>query len=176
MFRNINPEHYKSRFVDDISPYKVVHGHFHPSKYDGLQQALRITFLRHPVDNIHSIFRFWSAAPLGSWDNHVFHYFKSYSLSIECFAALPVLRHLYSKQYFGGFDMNRFNFIGDYSVRQNEIKRLSTLLGVMIPQDIRINVTEELNVAPNSIDESTFRKLSNILADDIEFYHKFVGR
>jgi hypothetical protein len=174
--RNINPEHYNSIFIRDISPYKVVHGHFHPSKYDGLEQALRITFLRHPVDNIQSIFRFWSAAPLGSWDSPIFNYFKTHGLSIECFAALPVLSHLYSKQYFGGFDMNRFNFIGDYSVRQNEIKRLSALLGVSIPQDIRLNVTDELNVAPDRIDESTFGKLSDILADDIEFYNKFVGR
>src|SRR5258706_13066569 len=37
----------------------VVHGHFRPHRYGHLNDATFVTFLRHPVDNLLSIWGFW---------------------------------------------------------------------------------------------------------------------
>lgn len=174
--RNIDPESYSLDPVSSIAPYRIVHGHFHPGKYDGLDNAFRLTFLRHPVDNVMSIFRFWSAHPPGMWDSPVFRYFKENALSIQRLAMLPAIRFLYSRVYFGGFDMSRFNFIGDYHCYRSELLRLGNLLGVEFDLDLRINVTSEifgegLEGAPVDV-----CILSSILAEDIKFYEQHAGK
>ena len=74
---NIDPNYYEMNPITSISPYHVVHGHFHVSKYVQVKNARLITFLRHPIDNVISIYRYWSALEESVIDNPVFKYFKS---------------------------------------------------------------------------------------------------
>lgn len=174
--RNIDPESYHLDPITTIAPYRVVHGHFHPGKYDALGNAFRLTFLRHPVDNVMSIFRFWSAHPPQMWDSPLFHYFKENALSVQRLAMLPAIRFLYSKTYFGGFDMSRFDFIGDYRDYPRELQRLGRLLGVEFDLALRLNVTQEIQRDdPKSALQDT-SGLSEILAEDIRFYERHASK
>src|SRR5262249_37714095 len=49
----------KAQKNSSILGARVIHGHFHPSKYEFVKHAKRITFLRHPVDNLISIYYYW---------------------------------------------------------------------------------------------------------------------
>ncbi len=181
--RNIDPHFYEVDPVETIAPYRAVHGHFHPRKYDKLDEAFRLTFLRHPVDNIISIYEFWRAHEKGFWDHPIFSYFKESNLSITRLAMIPQLKYLYSASYFGGFNMERFDFIGDYSQYDQELARLGTLLGVSFDLGVRHNVTANLarvsSMLPSgqkAISDNDYAQLARILKDDIEFYEQYRGR
>lgn len=173
---NIDPECVYLDPINSIAPYRVVHGHFHPAKYNKLDEAFRMTFLRHPVDNVISIFRFWSANPPGMWDSPLFRYFKENKLSVQRLAMLPVIRFLYSQTYFGGFDMSRFDFVGEYGDYPRELQRLGGRLGVEFDLALRLNVTptiQEKNLQVTQLDACA---LSDILAEDIRFYERHAGK
>lgn len=173
---NIDPELFHINPITTIAPYSVVHGHFHPAKYDSINQAFRLTFLRHPIDNVLSIFRFWSANSPEMWSSLLFRYFKENGLSVQRLAMLPAIRFLYSKTYFGGFDMRRFDFIGDFTDYPQELKRLGDQLGVEFDLSLRLNVTERPNEKNWQLSSFETDALSTILAEDIGFYEKYAGK
>jgi len=173
---NVDPESYRIYPITSIAPYRVVHGHFHPIKYDALGDTFRLTFLRHPVDNVMSIFRFWSASPSGMWDSPLFRYFKENALTVERLAMLPIIRFLYARTYFGGYDMSRFDFIGDYSKYSNELLRLGDLLSVKFDTSLRLNVTQKLQSVDLLASPKTCSVLTDILIEDIKFYEQHVGK
>lgn len=162
--------------ITTIAPYRVVHGHFHPAKYNAIDEAFRVTFLRHPIDNVMSIFRFWSVHPPGMWDSVLFRYFKENKLSVQRLAMLPAIRFLYSRTYFGSFDMRRFDFIGDYSDYPRELQRLGGLLGVDFDPKLRLNVTPDIHEDNLHLATSDSSDLSDILAEDIIFYERYAGK
>ncbi|MBV5349908.1 hypothetical protein JZU71_01740 [bacterium] len=175
---SIDPAFYRLNPIRSIATRKLVHGHFCPGKYDCLSNAFRLTFLRHPVDNVFSIYRFWSAHDKDDWDSPVFHYFKEHSLSLERFAMLPKIRYLYSEVYFGGFDMGRFNFIGDYRNYDEELLRLGALLGVEFDMSVRLNTTQGCSNEFCSVIDAERKhdeSLRNILDQDIRFYERYAG-
>lgn len=173
---NIDPEWSRLNPITAIAPYRVVHGHFHPAKYNKLDEAFRITFLRHPVDNVMSIFRFWSVNPSGMWDSPLFRYFKENKLSVQRLAMLPAIRFLYSQTYFGCFDMSRFDFVGDYSDYPGELQRLGDRLGVEFDLALRLNVTPDVQGNNLQTDPPGTGALSDILAEDISFYERYAGK
>ena len=162
--------------VTTVAPYKVIHGHFHPSKYNSIEQAFRITFLRHPVDNLISIFRFWSLSPPEISKSSLFSYFKDNKLSVQRFAMLPAIRFLYSRTYFGGFDMSQFDFIGDYKDYSMELLRLGGILGVDFNPKLRLNVTSEIQNDNSHLSIGDLGELFKILAEDIAFYERHAGK
>lgn len=92
---------------------------------------------------------------------------------------LPKIRNLYSQVYFGDFDMDRFNFIGDYQNYDKELRRLGGLLGVEFDLNVRLNVTQEYaGEGGTSLDvgEESIESLSSILEKDIRFYECYVGK
>lgn len=171
----LDPESYRLDPITSIAPYRIVHGHFRPEKYDALVDAFRLTFLRHPIDNVMSIYRFWRAHSSEIPYTPLFHYFKERDLSVQRLAMLPAIRFLYTKTYFGSFDMTRFNFIGDYRNYPRELQRLGSLLGVELDLGLRINVTREIAGDDPRSDRSAIAALSDILADDIGFYERYAG-
>lgn len=178
----IDPNSYDVSPIKSISPFKIVHGHFHPRKYAHLVNAYRLTFLRHPVDNIMSIYNFWSARELNFWSHPVFNYFKKANLSLSRLAMLAQLRYLYSRTYFGGFDMANFDFIGDYACYEQELMRLGESLGVRFDRDVRHNVTAHQmgpagsGCSHRALSDDEFAELARILKDDIDFYEAYKGR
>lgn len=171
---NIDPQYYKLNPIHEIKHHKVVHGHFHPSKYQFVSNAFRMTFLRHPVDNIVSIFYFWKKHALGELNGPIFKYFKEMNLSITQFALIPKIRYLYSKSYFSNFDMSDFDFIGNYDKYDDELLRLGDILNVDFDLSIRENINE-ISLERNRLFNINYKKLCLILKDDIDFYDSYKG-
>jgi hypothetical protein len=175
---HLDPEYFVRRPVEVPAGIDVVHGHFSPRRYSHLEDVTFVTFLRHPIDNLLSIYAFWKTFPRCGDPLH--EYFLNYNLTVVETARLPVLRHLMSRTYFGNFDMGRFAFIGDASTYRQDLERLSTIVGRQL-QHLRENVTIERERASGSeslyanlkADTSLRQTLTDILAEDIAFYEKF---
>lgn len=180
---NLDPNCYAFDPIRSIHPHEVVHGHFHPKKYACLDNCFRVTFLRHPVDNLISIWKFWSAHDRGHFPSALFQYFKDRRLSVVQTAALPALRWLYTRTYFGDYDMGAFDFIGDYAAYDADLTALGGKLGVEFRLDVRLNVTAELmGKAEGTVDDAAAcdavqrAALADLLRDDIAFYDRYRGQ
>lgn len=115
-----------------------LHGHFHPGQFD-LDGVSLFTMLRHPIDNIVSIYFFWKTCP--PHGNPLHDYFITQELSLIDMAKLPALRFLYSERYFGGFDMGKFSVVGRYDDRPEYFRSLKYKLGLELDSSIEMNVT-----------------------------------
>ena len=153
---------------------KVVHGHFRPGKYHLIKDAYRLTMLRHPVDNLISIYCYWKKIP--PQPNAVHQYFLANKLDVVGLAKLPIMQYLYSDTYFGGWDMRRLDFIGRHENRTEDLKRLSHTLGITMDIDLHLNATEPGGVDSLRMeimsDAKIMRSISDLLLQDINFYEK----
>lgn len=168
----------KKRPTDLPDSIQVVHGHFRPCKYDLVKNVFRMTMLRHPVDNLISIYCYWKKIPIQP--NAVHRYFLENNLDILSLARLPIMQNLYCVTYFGGWDIRRLDFIGRHENRSDDLSRLRKILGVSMNNEIHLNSTE-----PNGIDKEREAIMSNkrvkgcltdLLIKDIKFYDKYAGR
>jgi hypothetical protein len=169
--RLLDPDRYFARGQKIPGGVDCVHGHFHPGKYEIPRDAVLSTILRDPVENIISIFTFWKS--IGRGHDALHDYFMDQGLSILETAKLPLLRHLFSETYFGGFDMGRFDIIGRHDRRGVALEKLGALMGKRFEADVRENVTvaseERLAMAA---DPKLRAALEDILMRDIAFYER----
>jgi hypothetical protein len=169
--RNIDPERYftKERLLPEN--VRCLHGHFHPGQFN-LENVFLFTLLRHPVENIISIFSFWKTLP--SQGNPLHDYFLSQRLDIIEMARLPLLRRLYSQTYFGSFDMSRFNLVGRHENRDSACLELERATGVSIDSSLYLNLTPATEERARLMaDASIMGALHQILEDDVRFYDRF---
>ena len=149
---------------------RIVHGHFRAQRYASAR-AYWMTFLRHPVDNLISIYFYWKSITTPSHDLH--QRFLREQPSILDFAKYPGIQRLMSDTYFGGFDMNRFDFIGFYETRDVDIPRLASSLGLPLVAETHIHKTigsaERLSV---EADASIRQSLADLLTEDMVFYER----
>jgi hypothetical protein len=156
---------------------RAVIGHFHAARYDRVAHAFRATILRHPVDNLISIFFFWrTLAPARNVPAHL--RFLAESPSFEAFARYPEFRTLMSVAYFGGYDMDRFDFIGFHETRSDDIPLLAKAIGIPLDPAVHVNRThaDAREVAALRSDAPLMRRVKKSLADDVIFYEKAVAR
>jgi hypothetical protein len=166
----------KAREVGCAPGVKVVHGHFHPSKYELMSNAKKITFLRHPVDNLISIYYFWKTLKEG---HCLLNYARNSQLGLLDVARLPAIRYLLSRTYFGGVDMDTFDFIGFMESYAEDLRMLSGLLSIPI-----VESKENFNRYPGYQDKvgairSDNRLMSTLhdcLIEDIRFYERIKMR
>ena len=174
---SIDPDYYERHKIFSLGKYKVVHGHFSPNKYQYVKDAVRIAFLRHPVDNVISIYYYWKT--LDRTDSPILNYVRDHKLSILEFASLPKIRWLYSKTYFGCYNMSAIDFLCEFNCYNDQLDRLSELLDIKLNKDICINRTGENNACIKELKEKTLsdshvrNRLALLLADDISFYEMF---
>ena len=105
----------------------VVHGHFWAKKYERIENAFRITFLRDPIERTISHYYFWLNTP---GDGHSLHQRvldREWECSICSFAAM---RGFYRHYFFRDVNIAGFDFIGYMSFFDEELGRLEALLGV----------------------------------------------
>lgn len=168
--RQLDPEQYFSRNRGLPVGIRCLHGHFHPAQFN-LEDTFLFTLLRHPVDNIISIYFFWKALPPQGQPLH--DYFLSRGMDILAMARLPLLRHLYSRTYFGGFDMTRFDLVGRHEARAAALDKLSQVAGVAIDTSVQVNVTGVSAEREKLLaDGARMQQLHDILDEDIRFYEK----
>lgn len=149
---------------------RLVHGHFRAQRYASTE-AYWMTFLRHPVDNLISIYFYWKALPEPGHELHG--RFLRERPSVLDFATYAGLTSLMAETYFGNFDMSRFDFIGFFENREADFPRLSKDLGLPLKADVHVNRTahtsERLEL---EADLSVRRKLTDLLAVDVAFYER----
>jgi len=134
-----------------------------------------MTFLRHPVDNILSIFNYWLSIPTQPHSLH--QKFKENPVDLLEFSKIESLRYLYTKTYFGDWDMKKFHFVGSHENREADLGRLGERLGVAFDPSIYVNPTTDWNpVKKPAVDDETLAELAEILADDIALYETFALR
>jgi hypothetical protein len=149
---------------------KLVHGHFRAQRY-AASDAFWMTFLRHPVDNLISIYFYWSTAMGGT--NAIKTRFLRERPSVLEFARYPGINRLMSETYFGNFDMRRFDFLGFYERRETDIPRLGQDLGLPLLASVHENRTNEsIERLELEADASVRRQLIDILTTDVAFYER----
>ena len=170
--RVLDPHTYFSRRERLPAGIRCVHGHFHPGKFDLTGDVGLFTLLRHPVDNILSIYFFWKAADHRHDALH--NYIYTNNLTIIETARLPLLRWLFSRTYFEGIDMDRFDVIGRQTDRENALKRLSERIGAPLDCSIYENQTPKTDEYEDALADHKLRNtLETILEDDIRFYERY---
>lgn len=147
----------------------LVMGHFRAQRYASAD-AYWATFLRHPVDFLISLYFFWKKFP----ESHGLHArFLREQPTIFELAKYPGITNLMSEGYFGGFDMDRFNFIGFHKDRNTDLSRLARDIDLPLSAAVCENRTyqcaERLDF---EADVSIQRKLTDLLADDVAFYEQ----
>lgn len=160
------------RFVPPDSS-ACTYGHYNPRRFRIERDDVLFTVLRSPVENVISIYFFWKA--FAPHSNPLHDYVMREGLDIRAFARLPLVRYLYSVGYFGGFDMSRFDIIGDYRNRASAVARLSQVVGHPLDNDGRENVTppsEERRAV--EADCALKAELRDILIEDVRFFEKHV--
>ena len=108
---------------------EAIHGHFLPVRY---RIALRgrdvdyVTWLRDPVDRLLSHFHFWQrTAQAATRAQPLRHRMLQEGWSLERFCLGPELKNLY-RQWFWGFDVRRFAFIGITECYQEDLEVFAT--------------------------------------------------
>jgi Sulfotransferase family len=155
----------------------VVHGHFWAKKYERTENAVRVTFLRDPIERTISHYYFWLNTP---GDGHGLHQrVLDGGMGMLDFARLPQMRGCYRDYFFRDVNMADFDFIGDMSFFHDELGRLEALLGVR-----GVRATVGRNPAPDyasmrEVALTTGRvrdELAEILTDEVAFYRQHLGR
>lgn len=151
-----------------ISPEtRAIMGHIRPDLYPVSPHTKIITFLREPVDKLMSAYFFWlNLPPCGSPEHDAF---LAKRPSIFEYAEESAGYSI--DAYFGGFDMDRFDFIGFHDQRVEHLACLSKVLGFEISSDVALNVTPfSSERAAIQSDQRSMLRLSEILKVEVEFY------
>lgn len=170
--RNLDPARSLSGQYLPPQGTACTHGHYNPGRFRIESEDILFALLRPPVDNIISIYFFWQT--FRAEGNPLHDYFMREALTIRDFARLPLVRNLYSFSYFGGFDMSRFDILGDYRNRTAGIARLSQIIGHPLNSEERVNVTPpSLDRQAVEADETLKAGLRDILIEDVRFFEKY---
>jgi hypothetical protein len=173
---NVDPEGFLSQhgtarqLRDGI---RVVHGHFWARKYAHVENAMRITFLRHPVDRTISHYHYWRRGPSRGHSLH--QHFLDTPMDLADFARLPQMRGFYRNYFFRDVNLAEFDFVGDTARFDEELERLERWLGVR-GTHAEINRNRDADYAELQARLEVREELAAILADEIAFYEEHVGR
>ena len=149
-----------------------VYGHFNPKVY-AIFPSFRATFLREPVSNLISIYYFWRAAP--SHGNPIHDKFLAEMPSVIEFSKYPKIQTLMSETYFGGVDIDRFDFIGFYEYYEADYRLFFEKIGVSAIDPERINVTEASSDREQTAsDRRLCEALRASLDKDVRFYSRLM--
>lgn len=173
----MDPEGFMVRRPMALAPeVRVVHGHFKARKYDLIPGAFRMTVLRHPVDNLLSIYRYWQHIPLQPSPLH--QYFRRENLSALQLARIPLIRYLYSRTFFGEWDIGRLDFVAFHDTRQRDLARLSGMLGVCLDTELHMNPTSSFikrkkkAAEAGEVSDAEVKKIEEALEDDLRLYDR----
>jgi hypothetical protein len=154
---------------------RAIHGHFLPLQY---RIAMRgrdvryVTWLRDPVERVLSHYYFWQrTAHAATRAQPLRHRMLQDGWSLERFCLGPELKNLY-RQWFWGFDVRRFAFIGITECYQADLEQFAVrfLAGQSVLACERRN--PELGTAGRyEIDPGLRARIERHHAADVALYH-----
>lgn len=172
--RIMDPVGYENRRRALPEGILCLHGHFHPAQFRPAAAPL-FTMLREPVQNLVSIYFYWKS--IARHGNPLHDYWLDNNLGLIETAQLPALRWLFSRTYFGDFDMRRFTLIGCYEERDATMRSLSQLTGAPVDVTVRENVTGHDPIRAGVLgNQRLLSRLQDILIEDMRFYERFAAR
>lgn len=187
---NVRFDKYRNKYSDknkkdQLARYRMISGHFNAIPYFGINGAIFVTMLRHPVDRLVSNFFFWKGTGPMPVSDHVQYgqgliqnSMLKENLGILEFAQFDLMRNIYTKGHFREIDMTKYSFVGNFSSFDIEMRRLTALLGVDLEiQHKNINPYSNYDEEKYEIkqNKSIMAQLQDLLSDDIEFFERFAG-
>jgi hypothetical protein len=176
---NVDPQGFLTRRVVTRLPPEIaaIRGHLWVKKYDNLEGARRITFIRQPLERAVSHYYYWLELPYQG--NSLHRRLLDERPSLVDFARLPQMSGFYRDFFFRDVDMDRFVFVGDYARLDREMDRLERILGLRGERTtFNVNTSrpyldaKQEALAPGKIRD----ELEIILAPEIAFYERHAGR
>ena len=156
--------------VTGLDSAEVVHGHFSASKYlEQFPDAKVIIWLRHPVERVISYYFYWLRAKRHGNPHH--DYFLDNNLSLLEFANFPPLRKEVAS-YIGGFNPERFFFVGIVERYEFDVQKLAALLDWPEIPSVRENVTmDKPHVSLELRDE-----IARLYSEEVTLYRRFLEK
>jgi hypothetical protein len=153
---------------------RCIHGHFLPLKYLLLstQRDVRfVTWMRDPVERLASHYFYWMRTYVPGQSPPLHKRMIIEKWSLERFCLGPELQNIYC-QFFWGFPLSRFDFIGITEFYESEFEFFSRefLGGALHPAKVNINLSKEkISYFEN---EDLVNKIKNHHSKDIALYEK----
>lgn len=158
-----------------MSGVAAIHGHFPAVRYADVPARRRVTFLRDPVARTISHFFYWQVEPRHG--NPLHDRLLDERLGLLEFAKLAPIRRFYSDTVFGGCDMQTFDLVGIVEDLERDWPRFQRMTGIAaaLPHLNRNRYPGYAEIAARVMaDHGLIRELRRILADDIQFYARFL--
>ena len=147
-----------------------VHGNFMPLKYRFFESRLEkryVTWIKDPVERLWAHYVLWRS-DLDS-DNELRRRMLDEDWSFERFANCPTIRNIYS-QYFWGFPLKLFDFIGISEFSTTEIQRFSIEILGCAEQKMILNDSAQRHEAASSIDPKLRKHIERYHSEDMALY------
>ncbi len=179
---NIDPDGYCERHWNSGYPYlrgkDAVVGHLWIRKYDRIEADVRATVLREPLSRALSQYYYWTSVPRSPHPVH--RYILDNRLNFLSFLRLPTVRWIYSRIFFRGVDMKRFDYIIDYARLERDWGTITSCLGIVTePPQQHLNETtslvdDYLSKTQKFMGEPKKVAIARgLLADDMRFYERY---
>ena len=159
-----------ARKAGQTLPYDCVYGHFLPVKYATCIHTRFATWLREPVQRVVSRYHHY-CRHIENEPQHLRHGLVA-GLTLEQFVRLPQYQNTYA-EYFWGFSLRRFDFIGIVEDFPEELDRFARITGISIPESM-----PSLNQNPDASDRAyeVPKKLDELIrslnARDVKIYER----
>ena len=147
-----------------------VHGNFMPLKYRFFESRLEkryVTWIKDPVERLWAHYTYWKS-DLDS-DNELRRRMLDEDWSFERLASCPAIRNIYS-QYFWGFPLKLFDFIGISEFSATEIQRFSIEILGCAEQKIILNDGAQRYETASSIDPKLRKHIERYHSEDMALY------
>jgi hypothetical protein len=167
----------KTRPVSEFTSYRCIHGHFAAPKYGAFAadvQHLFITWLRDPLQRLHSHYHFWRRAFDPTTAGPIWQRFIAEKWSLERFCLGPEYRNVYHK-YLCGFPAARLDFVGVVERYDADLDLLGrTLLGSALAPHSANRNTQVSGSYP--VDPGLRRDIEAYHSEDYELYRQALAQ
>ena len=133
---NVDREGWRASAIEEIRAIdpaiRVIHGHFAIEKYDGVfPEAARITWVRHPVPWLSSLYYFWkNIPPVHNPPTHpLIRRIHLDGITFEEFIEDPYARNQVTGIFLGNKPLESFAFVGIQEHFDADLKDLARMMG-----------------------------------------------
>jgi hypothetical protein len=155
---------------------RVVHGHYLLTWYaDRFPNAVKIAWLRHPVDRIVSFYYMWREMELWPTASPLQRAVRDRSIDLMDFARSPTMRDQVTSRFLGDPSASGLAFIGIQERFEQDLEALGTMLGWPRIKASRSNVNQSREYSARSISDEVRSELAALNPSDMELYESVLA-